>query len=341
MNRTDWIESLRRDGLAADGLSFGKRAAELAAPTIVAPLGDVGVIRANGEDTADFLHNLLTNDVKNLAADGLRRAGFCTPKGRLLADFLIWREGDDHLLLLPADILPAMLKKLSMYVLRAKVKLSDVSDERAVLGIAGSDAATLAATLAGTTPEVGRSVAVDGGALLALAAGRFLLVADAATASAAWGQATASATPAGLDAWRLREIAAGDPRVITATQDQFIPQMINYEQIGGLNFKKGCYPGQEIVARTQYLGKIKRHMYRLAIAQGGAELQPGSAVYAPETGEQACGNLVSVAPAADGGHEALAVIQTSCAEAGDLRLGNPSGAAATVLALPYAIAAAA
>lgn len=341
MNSTEWIESLRSAGLAETGLDFGDARGELNAATILTPLSDLGVIRATGEETAEFLHNLLTNDVKNLTADGIRRAGFCTPKGRLLADFLIWREGGDYLLLLPADILPAMLKKLSMYVLRAKVKLSDASAERAVLGLAGSSAAVLAAALAGSTPEAGRSVAVEGGALLALDAGRFLLVAPPDAVSSAWDTAKSSATPAGLNAWRLREIAAGDPRVIAATQDQFIPQMINYEQIGGLNFKKGCYPGQEIVARTQYLGKIKRHMYRLAIAQGSAELQPGTPVYAPETGEQACGNVVSIAPAANGGYEALAVIQTSCAEAGDIRLGNPGGVAATVLALPYAIAVAA
>ncbi|HWU84198.1 MAG TPA: folate-binding protein, partial [Rhodocyclaceae bacterium] len=143
------------------------------------------------------------------------------------------------------------------------------------------------------------------------------------------------AVPAGLNAWRLRDIAAGLPRVVAATQEQFIPQMINYEvaEVGGVSFKKGCYPGQEIVARTQYLGKIKRRMYRVAV---DALTTAGTDLYAPETGAQSCGNVVISAQTGPHASEALVVLQASTVEAGAVHLGSPSGPALRFLSLPYA-----
>lgn len=304
-----------------------------ATTTVVSPLADFGVIRASGEEAADFLHNLMTNDIKGLAADGLRRAGFCSPKGRLLADFRFWKEGDDILLALSADIHAALLKKLTMYVLRAKVKLSDASAERLLLGVAGPEAAALIKAVAGAAPAPGATLAFAGGTVLGFAEQRFIIAAKAESAAALWQQLSAQAKAVGTTAWRAVEIAAGEPRIVAATQEAFIPQMINFVQVGGLSFKKGCYPGQEIVARTQYLGKVKRHMYRAALP---AEAQPGDAIYAPETGDQACGNVVLAAPAADGS-EVLAVVQTSCAEAGQLHLGSPSGPVLSLLLLPYTV----
>lgn len=302
--------------------------------TVVSPLADFGLIRASGEEAASFLHNLMTNDIAGLAGDGVRRAGFCTPKGRLLADFRIWREGDDILLALSADIHAAILKKLSMYVLRAKVKLTDASNELVLLGLAGPEAAARVAALAGAAPASGSSLAFADGVALGCGEQRYLIAARTPTALTLWQGLAGECTPVGFGAWRAVDIAAGEPRVLAATQEEFIPQMLNFVQVGGLSFKKGCYPGQEIVARTQYLGKIKRHMYRAAVA-GLAE--PGNAVYAPETGDQACGTVVISAPDAAGGSEVLVVVQTSCAESGTLSLGSPSGPALHLLPLPYTV----
>jgi len=333
---------LAAHGLPADGSSFGSVTDELVAARdgmIVAPLSDLGLIRANGVDAADFLHNLLTNDIKGITPGGARFAGLCTAKGRLLAVFLIWREGDDFLLMLPHAILPAILKKLSMYVLRSKVKLTDATAERALIGYSIPAAVSLAPTLDGAAAALVRFgvAAIEGGQAIRLDDTRWLLALDAATAGSRWQHLARSARPVGLAAWQWLEIRAGQPRVVEATQEAFVPQMLNMElpAVAGVNFSKGCYPGQEIVARTQYLGKIKRRTYRAALT---AAVAPGTQVYAPETGDQHCGAVVSVAPSPAGGFECLVCVQIGAMEGGEVHVGAVDGERLEFLPLPYEIA---
>jgi hypothetical protein len=337
----EWISFLFQQGLTADGGSFGAASDELVAArdgAVVAPLIDLGLIRASGVDAADFLHNLLSNDVKGLGTAGARFAGLCTAKGRLLALLLIWRDGDDFLLLLPREILPAILKKLSMYVLRSKVKLSDATAERALIGyssaVAGS-AASLGAAAAAALPRFGVA-AIEGGQAIRLDNSRWLLSLDAATAASRWRQLAATARPVGLAAWQWLEIAAGQPRVVAATQEAFVPQMLNMElpAVAGVSFSKGCYPGQEIVARTQFKGKVKRRTYRARLVDA---LAPGAPVYAPETGDQQCGELVSVAPSPAGAFECLVCVQISAFEAGEVHVGAIDGERLEFLPLPYEV----
>lgn len=335
----DWKDFLAHQGAHADAESFGDLPAELVAArdaTVLVPLLDQGVIRAAGEDAPSFLHNLLTNDVQNLAPDGVRFAGFCTAKGRLLATFHIWREADDLLLQLSADILPTTLKKLSMYVLRSKVKLTDASQEVVLLGLAGPNAEPVLSDLGAQTPAPRQSVAITGGKVLGLDARRFVLALSPEAAIDIWPGLAAKARPAGFATWRWLEIAAGQPRVVATTQEAFVPQMVNMEvpAISGVIFTKGCYPGQEIVARTQYLGKVKRRMYR---AKMDTALPPGTDVFTPEAGDQHCGALVTVAPSPDGGHECLVVVQSSGAEAGEIHVGSPTGPRLQLLSLPYSV----
>jgi folate-binding protein YgfZ len=284
-------------------------------------LTDQGLIRASGEDAAGFLHNLLTNDINHLAEGQARHAGLCTPKGRLIASFLIWREGGDYLLQLSADILPAILKKLSMYVLRSKVKLADISAERTLVGIVGGEFGPA---------EQMTTAPLAGGTAIRLDADRCVLALPA-------GQPLPELPPAGsLDDWHLAEISAGIPRITAATQEAFTPQMVNYElpAVGGVSFQKGCYPGQEIVARTQYLGKVKRRMFRVKLE---SEFPPGTDVFTPEAGEQHCGAVVLTAPSPNGGYESLLVVQSSGAEEDAIHVGTPAGDHARLLPLPYAI----
>lgn len=336
--RQDWTQFLARQGMG--GEDFGDLPAELAAArssTVVAPLVDFGLIRAVGEDAIPFLHNLMTNDVKNLAPDAARFAGLCTAKGRLIASLYLWHDRQDALLLmLSADILPGILKKLSMYVLRSKVKLSDAGDDHVLLGLAGQDAESALIALGAAIPFPMQVVPFEHGQVVRLDEGRFVLAVDAAAAEAVWLKLAAKARPVGPAAWRWLEIAAGQPRVVAATQEAFVPQMANFETaaVGGVSFTKGCYPGQEIVARAQYLGKVKRRMYRAHLA---AETTPGTDVFAPETGDQHCGNIVTVAPSPDGGYDLLVVVQTSCAEAGDVHVGSQTGPRLTFADLPYAV----
>ena len=330
---------LANQGLAADGGNFGAAAEELAAAqdgAVIAPLVDLGLIRASGVDAADFLHNLLTNDIKGITAGSARFAGLCTAKGRLLALLLIWRDGDDFLLMLPRDILPPMLKKLSMYVLRSKVKLTDATGERALIGYSAPATVSPAPTLGDAAAALGRFgvAAIEGGQAVRLDDTRWLLALDAATAASRWQQLTAAAKPVGLAAWQWLEIAAGQPRVVAATQEAFVPQMLNMElpAVAGVSFSKGCYPGQEIVARTQYLGKVKRRTFRATLATAAV---PGAHVYAPETGDQHCGALVSVAPSPAGGFECLVCVQIGAVEAGEVHVGAPAGERLEFLPLPY------
>jgi folate-binding protein YgfZ len=330
----EWNSLLAHQGLTPDAVHFGNPAGELLAARdggVVAPLLDLGVIRASGEDAAAFLHNLVSNDVKGIDVSHARFAGLCTPKGRLLALLLIWREGDDLLLMLPRDILPAILKRLSMYVLRSKVKLTDATEQRVLIGIAAPNLPAPVSSL----PPFGVSITASG-QWLRLDDRRCLLVCTPESAIAQWPQQIANAHPVGTAAWQWLEIAAGQPRVVAATQEAFVPQMLNMElpAVAGVSFTKGCYPGQEIVARTQYLGKVKRRTYRVRLASYAA---PGTHVFAPETGAQHCGTLVSIAPSPDGGHEALVCVQISAFEAGELHVGTPDGECLERLSLPYPI----
>jgi folate-binding protein YgfZ len=283
-------------------------------------LTDQGLLRASGEDAAAFLHNLLTNDVNHLQEGEARHAGLCTPKGRLIATFLIWREGADYYLQLSADILPAILKKLSMYILRSKVKLADASAERRLMGVFGTRLGPSGAM--STAPYAG-------GTALRLDDQRCVLALPATAAS--------PDLPAGdLSDWHLAEIRAGIPRIVAATQEAFVPQMVNYEvpAVGGVSFQKGCYPGQEIVARTHYLGKVKRRMVHVKLEK---DFPPGTEAFTPEAGDQHCGQVVLTAPSSNSGFESLVVIQSSGVEANDIRVGAPDGPRAHLLPLPYAV----
>jgi len=333
----EWNSFLAAEGLAADGSRFGGSTEELIAArdgAVMAPLTDLGLIRASGVDSAIFLHNLLTNDISGIGPDGARVAGFCTAKGRLLALLLIWRDGDDFLLMLPRDILPVILKKLSMYVLRSRVKLTDASEEKALLGFSGAvlPAPTFAKDL--NSLERFGVGGIDGGQAIRLERTRWLLALDPASAMPIWRELATSVRPVGLGAWHWLEIAAGQPRVVTATQEAFVPQMLNVElpAVAGVSFTKGCYPGQEIVARTHYLGKVKRRTFRARLTTAAV---PGTQVYAPETGEQHCGAIVSLAPSPAGGFECLVCVQVGAVDAGEVHVGTPAGETLEFLSLPY------
>ena len=337
----EWNSFLAAQGLAPDGSHFDGATDELLAArdkAVIAPLTDLGLIRVSGVDAATFLHNLLTNDINGITPGGARFAGFCTAKGRLLALLLIWREADDFLLMLPRDILPMILKKLSMYVLRAKVKLNDATGERVLIGYATPGAVSPAPTFGDLPAQLPRFgvAAIGGGQAIRLDETRWLLSLDPATAISSWQQLAATARPVGLAAWQWLEIAAGQPRVVAATQEAFVPQMLNMElaAVGGVSFSKGCYPGQEIVARTHYLGKVKRRTFRARLTTAAV---PGTQVYAPETGEQHCGAIVSLAPSPAGGFECLVCVQVGAVDAGEVHVGAPTGEVLEFLQLPYAL----
>lgn len=337
-----WRETLQSHGaVLGDGAvaHFGDPAGELAAvrdATVLADLSHYGLIGFAGEEAQTFLHALITNDLRGLGPDKAVFAAHLSPKGRMLANFLVMRRDADVLLLLPAALREAIQKRLSMYILRAKVKARDASDEWVRLGVNGPAAAGLVSEtlgLAAPTGIMAMTHATDAFALC-LGEGRYDLFARPEQAAAVWRALAAQARPVGAPAWDWLLINAGVPTVLPATQDHFVPQMANMERLGGVSFQKGCYPGQEIVARSQYLGKVKR---RLFLAHLDASAQPGDELYAAEPVDQAAGIIANAAPAPGGGWDVLAVALAPSVEAGDVRLKARDGAALAFRPLPYPV----
>jgi hypothetical protein len=306
----------------------------LGAPVAVR-LADWGVIRAKGEDAASFLNGQLTQETLGLEPGQARLAGYCSPKGRLLASFVVWRGAPDEILLAcSADLLAATLKRLSMYVLRAKCRLSDASSELALWGVALPGLPDAAPGV--PIPSAPwRTLEVGGGTAVRLADGggaARLLWAAPADAAPPWAPTSQPAV------WNWLEVQSAIPRIVARTVEAFVPQMVNLELVGGVNFQKGCYPGQEIVARSQYRGTVKRRMF---LAEGDAAAAAGAEVFVPEDPSQPAGQVVLAAslPGADGGqrHAALVEMKRALTDGGELRLGAADGPALRLVPLPYEI----
>ena len=306
----------------------------LGAPVAVR-LSDWGVIRAKGEDAATFLNGQLTQETIKLDVGQARLAGYCSPKGRLLASFVMWRAAPDEILLAcSADLLAPTLKRLSMFVLRAKCKLTDASAEVALWGVAlpgllHDDAAHPIPAVPYATSSVAGATAIR----LADAAGATrVLWAAAPDATPPW------ATTSNPDVWNWLEVQSGVPRIVARTVEAFVPQMVNLELVGGVNFQKGCYPGQEIVARSQYRGTLKR---RMVLAEGATAAAAGAEVFAAADPEQPAGQIVLSAslPHPEGGarHAVLIEVKRALAEAGELHVGAADGPVVRLRALPYEI----
>jgi len=336
-----WKTYLESQGAVFDGhavLHFGNSARERDAAvrgTIVADLSQLGVVAFSGEDTATFLQGQLTNDVRALHADSAQWNGYCNPKGRLLGNFLIWRQGDDTCLQMSGDIAPGVQKRLAMFIMRAKVKARDASDETVRLVVAGAAAQAAVQAAMGVLPAAAMTTAVGkSGLVVRVGEDKFVLSVAPGAAPAVWQALTGHATPVGAPVWDWLRLNAGIPMIVAATQEQFVPQMVNLEAIGGVSFQKGCYPGQEIVARSQYLGKMKRRMF---LAHVDAIAAPGDSLYSADVPGQATGTVVNVAPAPDGGFDILAVAQIESARTQTLHLKADDGAALTLRPLPYAL----
>ncbi|WP_321816518.1 MULTISPECIES: folate-binding protein [unclassified Paraburkholderia] len=304
-------------------------------------LPQFGVIDANGDDAASFLHGQLTNDVQHLDVAGARLAGYCSAKGRLLASFLTWKSGETIRLMLSKDVQASVQKRLSMFVLRAKAKLTDDTDKLLVVGLAGDVRGALARVFDALPDGVHVKVDDPAGTLIRLpdAAGRlrYLWVGpkEAVEAKLATLAGELKAVPSTV--WDWLDIRAGEPRITQAVSEQFVPQMVNYDVLGGVNFKKGCYPGQEVVARSQYRGTIKRRTALASVAAGLDAAHAGVELFHSDDPGQPCGMIVNAAAAPEGLVDLLAEIKLAALESGSVHLGSAEGPALRILPLPYAL----
>ncbi len=300
-----------------------------------------GLLRFEGPDAQAFLQGQLTSNVQALPPEKSQYSGYCTAKGRLLACMLLWQRDGAYYMMLPRELSDPVRKRLSMYILRTKVKATDASAEHVFFGVTGkSTAATVDAIVAkfgGTAPRSDHEAMHQQMlSVLKLPVERYLIVASASAAGEIEAVLASAAVASPETMWSRLDIEAGVPSVYIATQEQFVPQTVNFDFIGAVSFDKGCYPGQEIVARMHYLGKLKQRMIR---AQIGSDESPqaGDKLYSEAFGDQASGMIVSAIRAEDGRHDVLAVVQTSTIENSDMHWKSPSGPALEIVALPYIV----
>ena len=339
----DWQNFLsQQDACLHDGVvqDFGHSQAELLAArdsTIICDLSQFGTIRVSGEDAQKFLQNLLSNDIGAVNAGTSQLSSFNNPKGRMLATFTVWQSGGDYLLQLPLSLAAAMHKKLSMFVLRSKVKISNASDQVISIGLAGKDSAKLVQEIFVTLPESNWSVLEkDNTSVIRLSADRYQLNTSVNRAIELWNILSKHAEKAGSACWDWLNIRAGIPIVTPATQELFVLQMANLDVLGGVSFTKGCYPGQEIVARTHYLGKQKRRML-LAHIESVVAPEAGNEVHCDEMPEQPCGTILNACASPNSGYDLLVILQLRSKESHHVHFQGEPGATLDFLPLPYSL----
>lgn len=301
-------------------------------------LSPLGLIAISGPEAAAFLQGQVTNDVTRLSPALSQFGSHCSPKGRMLASFRAFRQDDTIYLQLPRALVDTLMGRLRMYLLRAKATIEDASDRLAAIAIAGDCAASLSAPRLDGLPTEENGM-TRGGDLIAIRipgpTPGLQILGPPAAMEAAWTDLAKTATVVNSDYWSLLNIRAGIPTVYRQTSDAFVPQMTNLQLVGGVSFKKGCYTGQEVVARMRYLGKLKRRMY-LARVRAETPPAPGDALYTPGSrSEQATGQVVEACINAGGDCELLAVVEIQAAEQGETRLGGPDGPLLSFSAPPY------
>ena len=301
-----------------------------------ADLSGMGLIAIQGDDTQTFLQGQFTNDVRKLAQHNAQYSGLCSPKGRLVANFLLWQQANSIYLQLPVELQPFLQKRLSMYILRSKVQLHDAHGQWRRIGVAGRQAAAAVKALTGCVLDEDMTTADSAQAsVIRFSSERYQISVPVVDGEDSLAQIAAHAHCIDSNQWQWLEIQAGVPSIVTATQEQFVPQMVNFDLTRSVDFQKGCYTGQEIVARTQYLGKLKRRMY---LVHGDTAMAAADEIYSPEMEGQASGMVVNAQPSPLGGWDALAVVQISSVHSQPLRVKAVDGALLSVRDLPYPVA---
>lgn len=299
-------------------------------------LDDLTSLLVSGSDATKFLHAQFTNDLANLAVNSWQYSGYCTPKGRLLAFMTIARiDENEYMLILPVEISEKILPRLRMFVMRDDVTITSQIDHIRIIGIAGNTSALtdIAISDVGETGKVTKDgssylLTIDDG--LSTNAERYMYIFDSDEINR-FPQADSSRND-----WTLLDIQAGIPAITAATEEAFVPQMVNLDLIGAVNFKKGCYPGQEVVARVHYLGKIKQRMF-IVKSDGKTIALPDDKVYINGQEDKTAGTVVQSAIL--GSHQLLQVVLQTAAviNKADIRLGSIDGDKLIVDSQPYSI----
>ncbi len=340
MANNDWQEYLFIQGAVFNNgtiTSFGSTQKELsytAVQNVMCDLSHLGLLEISGEDTVSFLQGQVTNDVKLLSGNNAHYTGYCSPKGRLLALFLAFSHNNHLHLQINHPLLAPITKRLEMYVMRAKVNISNVSDNTVRIGLCGHDIANLLAPFFAQIPQQVYALSSTENSTVIRLPGttpRYEIICDFALAKEIWHSLKAQCKPVGKPCWDWLEIQAGIPDIYLKTQEEFVPQMVNLDLLGAINFKKGCYTGQEIVARTHYLGKVKR---RTQLAHITSIAMPESGANVTDANQQAIGKIVRCAPSINNGFDVLVECRLEKLQENNIYWND---IALTIKALPYAI----
>ena len=308
---------------------------------VACDLDSLHVLAIAGPDATAFLQGQVSIDVARLASNACRYASFNSPKGRVLANFVLWKDpavADTFMLLLPGELAQPIKKRFSMYVLRSKDTVNEVSERTLRTGVGGPLGGDVVRRALGGPPAAFQTMTTGDLTVLGLPGPRFVVIAAAEGAGAVRSELLEAADQAPYGVWQWLTIRAGVPIVTAPTQELFVAQTLNLDILDGIDFQKGCYTGQEIIARTQYLGRLKERT--LPFHVDASAVTPGTRLWSPAFADQPCGTVVNAAVAPGGGSDLLAALQLAAAESGNVRLGAPDGPPLAALPPPYALPAA-
>ncbi len=344
--QTDWRAFLAQSGAEFDEgrlLHFGNPERELRmvlGGNIICDLSHYALLAVSGADSLSFLHSQFVNDVQSLDECHSQLNGYCNPKGRFIANFRIFRRDETIYLRFPAEMTESIVKKLNMYRMRSQVSIEDVSDSFVRIGFSGKSADEKLAEVLDTTPIEVNEVLHHHNLTVIRIPGitpSYELYSDEASIQDVWNRLNVDSAPVGPEAWRLIEILAGIPHIMPETSEKFVPQMLNYQAINGLSLQKGCYPGQEIVARMHYLGKLKKRMYLVRIKCDYRPTIHQELYSSKQDAGGKAGHIVNIEHHPDGDYAALAVIQTDDVQSADIYLDGADGAKLEIAELPYKV----
>ena len=308
--------------------------------TILVDLSHRSLLKASGTDAQDFLQGQFCNDVRAVDSSHSQLSAYCTPKGRILASFRLLQTTDGYFMNMHSDVAEATLKRLRMFVLRSQVVLDDMSNELGQIGIAGPQASQLLEAEFGRLPEAANAVCSKANLVCARIADqtpRFEIFGPIDEIKSLWTRLSATASPAATHYWTWLDIQAGLPSITGPVVEAFVPQMINLHWVDGLSFKKGCYPGQEIVARTHYLGKLKRRMYLAHIDTPTCPAVGDEVHRMADPGGQSAGKILHSHPAPQGGCDVLVVMQIEAVTTDEIIANRDTHTKLQFQDLPYTV----
>ncbi len=306
---------------------------------ILTDLSQLSLIRIEGEDAGSFLQGQFSNDIQLVTETHSQLSAYSSAQGRMFAIFRVFMSGGGYFLQLPSALVETIVKRLRMFVLRAKVRIEAADAEWVRIGVSGPNVDAILTDAAIALPEQVDGCLAQGDLITLRLPGpwpRFEVLGRIDAMKVLWTRLRSRLTPVGSGAWSWLDIVAGIPTILPATVEAFVPQMANLDILGGINFKKGCYPGQEIVARMHYLGRLKQRMVRASVDVADKPA-PGTTIYAPDFVGQSAGTVVDAQPGPEKGFDLLAVVQLSSVKGGELHLATADGPLLRLIELPYSL----